>query len=290
MPGSSDQSGFKGHPECGFCRERFYSSDELYSHCREAHERCFICDRRNYSQNQQYYLNYDALVVHFHKEHFMCPEQECLEKKFVVFESDVDLKAHQLETHPDGLSKAAKRDARRIDMAQFETSRGRGRGRDPNSDLPPTRAEQPMRRDEIAYQRETAYQRTLAVQSSQSTTSRTFGGQLTQPNGPAVVAQPTPAQAQRPVPIQTTAIPPVRGPAPSQFPPLASTQAPSATVTPAQPPVPAPASQFPPLGRTQSPAPQNLPSQFRACMFTDGFDYCILTDGSCSASIAGGRG
>ena len=31
-PGAVDQSGFKGHPECGFCRKRFYGDDELYTH------------------------------------------------------------------------------------------------------------------------------------------------------------------------------------------------------------------------------------------------------------------
>jgi hypothetical protein len=45
-PGAIDQSGFKGHPLCGFCKRRFYGEDELYVHCRESHERCFICDRR----------------------------------------------------------------------------------------------------------------------------------------------------------------------------------------------------------------------------------------------------
>lgn len=260
-PGSADQSGFKGHPECGFCRERFYSSDELYNHCREAHERCFICDRQNYSQNQLYYLNYDALVVHFQKEHFMCPEQDCLEKKFIVFESDVDLKAHQLEVHPHGLSKAAKRDARRIDMAQFETSqqgRDRGRGRDPIAELT-ARTEAPLRRDELAYQR------TLAVQSSQSTTSRTFGGQLTQVNGPAIAAQPTPAHVSRPVPVQTATIPAVRAPvtALSAFPPLSVTQSPTAAAAPpVRPPVTAAAEvTFPLLGPTQFPPLNGSPAQ-----------------------------
>ncbi|KAK3078263.1 hypothetical protein LTS18_008026, partial [Coniosporium uncinatum] len=37
-PGAEDQTGFKGHPECGFCRQRFYGDDELYTHCRERHE------------------------------------------------------------------------------------------------------------------------------------------------------------------------------------------------------------------------------------------------------------
>ncbi|OMP84916.1 LIM domain and RING finger protein [Diplodia seriata] len=202
-PGAEDQSGFKGHPECGFCMRRFYGDDELYVHCREKHERCHICDRRNGGRQPQYYVNYEALEVHFKKDHFTCPDQECLEKKFVVFESEMDLKAHQLEAHPNGLSKDARRDARRVDMAGFNLrgsqepererrqGRGRGRGRDPNSEPLPASSAQPLRRDEIAYQRQ------LAIQSAQSVTSRTFGGQLTSNPTEAYAARPPPA-AQEP--------------------------------------------------------------------------------------------
>lgn len=200
-PGAIDQSGFKGHPECGFCRERFYGDDELYTHCRDKHERCHICDRRDGSRKQQYYVNYDSLEVHFRKDHFLCPDRECLEKKFVVFDSELDLKAHQLEVHPNGLSKDALRDARRVDMSGFqfrasheqemgnsrredrrrEGGRGRGRGRDPNAEPVPASSAQPMSRAELAYQRQ------IETQNSRSTTGRSFGGQLT--------ATPTPGEA-----------------------------------------------------------------------------------------------
>ena len=96
-PGAIDQTGFKGHPECGFCRRRFYGDDELYTHCREKHERCHICDRRNQSVTPVYYLNYDTLEDHFRKDHFLCADKECLERKFVVFESEMDMQGHQLE-------------------------------------------------------------------------------------------------------------------------------------------------------------------------------------------------
>jgi hypothetical protein len=199
-PGAIDQSGFKGHPECGFCRERFYGDDELYTHCRDKHERCHICDRRDGSRKQQYYVNYDSLENHFRKDHFMCPDRECLEKKFVVFDSEMDLKAHQIETHPNGLSKDALRDARRVDMSGFqfrapheqeaggrrddrrrEGGRGRGRGRDPNAEPLPASSAQTLSRAELAYQR------MMEAQSSQSATARTFGGQLT--------STPTPGEA-----------------------------------------------------------------------------------------------
>ncbi|PGH10639.1 hypothetical protein AJ79_05353 [Helicocarpus griseus UAMH5409] len=209
-PGAVDQSGFKGHPECGFCRQRFYGDDELYAHCRDKHERCHICDRRNGSRQQQYFANYDALEDHFSKDHFICLDKECLEKKFVVFESQMDLKAHQLEAHPAGLSKDARRDARIVDLSSFDyrtpyqpqrggrgrEGRGAGRGRDPNAEPLPASSAQPLRRDELAYQRQ------MAIQSAQSVTSRTFGGQLTSSN----------AQTVR-VPAQSTAPPPRPPPA-----------------------------------------------------------------------------
>ena len=187
-PGAVDQSGFKGHPECGFCRERFYGDDELYTHCRDKHEKCHICDRRNNGRQQQYYVNYDSLEQHFRKDHFSCADQDCMDKKFVVFESEMDLKAHQLETHPNGLSKDARKDARRVDISAFDyrtphqenrggrrerEGRGNGRGRDPNTEALPQSTAQPLRRDEIAFQRQ------MAIQSAQSVSTRTFGGSLT---------------------------------------------------------------------------------------------------------------
>ncbi|KAJ5022475.1 hypothetical protein J3E71DRAFT_16886 [Bipolaris maydis] len=228
-PGAIDQSGFKGHPECGFCRQRFYGDDELYAHCRDKHERCHICDRREGgSRKQQYYVNYDSLEMHFRKDHFLCPDRECLDKKFVVFDSEMDLKAHQLEVHPNGLSKDALRDARRVDMSGFqfrapheqsagngrrderrrEGGRGRGRGRDPNAEPVPASSAQPLSRAELAYQRQ------MEAQNAHSITGRAFGGQLSTPTpGEAFAARPPPTAsgpavvtASRPTPGATSNI------------------------------------------------------------------------------------
>ncbi|KAF1355438.1 hypothetical protein BDV97DRAFT_345551 [Delphinella strobiligena] len=223
-PGAVDQSGFKGHPECGFCRQRFYGDDELFAHCRDRHERCHICDRRNGGRQPQYYLDYNALELHFRKDHFMCPDQECLEKKFVVFDSEMDLKAHQLEAHPNGLSKDARRDARRVDISGFDyraphqedrpprrerqDRQTRGRGRDPNAEPLPVSSAQPMRRDELAYQRQ------MAIHSAQSVSTRTFGGGLTQPAPSGVLAARAPANSREPAAVT------VPRPAPDPFPAL----------------------------------------------------------------------
>ncbi|KAJ5143259.1 uncharacterized protein N7515_002046 [Penicillium bovifimosum] len=213
-PGAIDQSGFKGHPECGFCRQRFYGDDELYAHCRDRHERCHICDRRSSHRQQQYYIDYNALEKHFQKDHFFCLDKECLEKKFVVFETQMDLKAHQLEAHPEGLSKDVRRDARMVDLAEFDNMRtpyqqqrqrrGAGRGRDPNSEPIPMSSAQPMTRAEVAYQRQ------MAIQSSQSVSTRNFGGQLTRDDvqpvrAPERSAAATPAQSARTQPLPSAA-------------------------------------------------------------------------------------
>jgi len=211
-PGAIDQTGFKGHPLCAFCGSRFYDADKLYEHCREKHERCFLCDRQDPRQ-PHYYRDYNSLEEHFKKDHFLCYDRECLEKKFVVFASDMDLKAHQLAEHGTTLTKDVRRDARHVDISGFDYRQpyqeptrggragrgGRGRdnrdggggggegrdgrrGRDPNSEPIPASSAQPLRRDELAFQRQ------MAIHSSQSVSTRTFGGQLSSSN-------PTPAAA-----------------------------------------------------------------------------------------------
>ncbi|CZR51243.1 related to E3 ubiquitin ligase [Phialocephala subalpina] len=206
-PGAVDQSGFKGHPLCSFCGLRFYGDDELFVHCREKHERCQLCDNLG-GRPPQYFLNYDALYAHFKADHFVCSHPSCLEKKFIAFTSEIDLKAHQLSEHGNDLSKDVRRDARVVDMANFEyrqpyvqerrgggsqreqrDGRGRGRGRDPNTEPIPASSAQPLRRDQQAFQRQ------MEIQTAAG--SRTFGGQLT--------AAPTPAQASaRPAPRPST--------------------------------------------------------------------------------------
>ncbi|KAH7305970.1 hypothetical protein B0I35DRAFT_483716 [Stachybotrys elegans] len=229
-PGAADQTGFKGHPLCGFCGERFYDDDKLYEHCRMKHERCFICDRRD-SRQPHYYLDYNALEDHFKKDHYLCYDRECLEKKFVVFESEMDLQAHQLSEHA---GKNVGRDARVVDMSGFDIrqpyqgrdgegrggggGRGGGRGgrqrggrgpRDTSDDNPLTpraTAPQNMRRDEIAFQRQ------MAIHSAQSVSNRTFGGQLTASSSstpaPPSSSSSTPRPSSTPAPASSSQAPP----------------------------------------------------------------------------------
>jgi len=54
------ESGFKGHPKCEFCDIVFYDNDQLYVHCRDRHEECYLCARNGI--RHAYYENYDLLV------------------------------------------------------------------------------------------------------------------------------------------------------------------------------------------------------------------------------------
>lgn len=187
-PGAVDQTGFRGHPLCGFCGSRHYGVDELYDHLKKVHEKCFICSNRDPRNQPVYFANITDLQDHYRAQHFLCSEPECVSNQLIVFATELDLKAHQLEVHGNTLSKDVRRDARMVDISGFnyresyqqQSSRGdrrdgrnRGRGRDPNSEPLPVSSAQPLRRDEQAFQRQ------MAIQSAQSVAPRTFGGQLT---------------------------------------------------------------------------------------------------------------
>ncbi|GLI58515.1 hypothetical protein VaNZ11_000251 [Volvox africanus] len=99
-------SGFKGHPLCKFCRTRFYDSNELYRHMEGSHEHCFLC-RRAAPDKYVYYRHYEELEDHFTKDHHPCPHPACLERKFVVFSTEYELKAHFASEHGDEVKMSA---------------------------------------------------------------------------------------------------------------------------------------------------------------------------------------
>ncbi|KAJ2610011.1 hypothetical protein H4S08_003801 [Coemansia sp. RSA 1365] len=111
-----DTTGFTGHPECEFCRLSFYDNDQLLDHCRKKHEQCFICVR-NGTGRQVYYANYQSMEDHFKSDHFSCKHPSCLEKKFVVFENEIDLQSHDLEEHSGNIiGQRARREAKQISV------------------------------------------------------------------------------------------------------------------------------------------------------------------------------
>ncbi|KAG2052778.1 hypothetical protein BDR06DRAFT_982964 [Suillus hirtellus] len=164
------------HPLCSFCKECFFSDDELYVHMRERHEECFICKRNEI--RDQYFQDYEALEQHFNQGHFACLKPACQAQKFVVFGSAIDLKAHQVEVHGAEMTSSDKKNTQRVE-AEFEFGdagggrRGRrDRERDREHEPPP--AAQPRA---VARRREA------------------FGGHLTTTSSPAPNGVQTPQSA-----------------------------------------------------------------------------------------------
>ncbi|KAJ2864687.1 hypothetical protein GGH94_002735 [Coemansia aciculifera] len=120
-----DGTGFTGHPQCDFCRIYFYDNDQLFDHCRQKHEQCFICVR-NGTGRHVYFADYPALEKHFNNDHIPCRHAFCLEKKFVVFENDIDLQSHELEVHGSSIvGQRARREAKQVSVnVQYATNRG----------------------------------------------------------------------------------------------------------------------------------------------------------------------
>ncbi|KAK1437206.1 hypothetical protein QVD17_02994 [Tagetes erecta] len=101
----SDRGGFQGHPLCEFCRSPFYGDNELYTHMNTEHFKCHICQRQNPGK-YEYYRNYDDLEIHFRQEHFLCEDEACLSKKFIVFTSEAEMKRHNAQEHGGRMSRS----------------------------------------------------------------------------------------------------------------------------------------------------------------------------------------
>lgn len=129
----SERGGFMGHPLCEFCRSPFYGDNELYTHMSTEHYTCHMCQRQHPGQ-YEYYKNYDDLEIHFRRDHFLCEDESCLAKKFVVFQSDSELKRHNTLEHGGRMSRSQRSAALQIPTSfryrrSNEQDNRRGRGR-----------------------------------------------------------------------------------------------------------------------------------------------------------------
>ena len=90
--------GFDGHPQCDFCRIKFYDDDDLFKHLHAKHFKCHVCEQMG--KKNQYKRNYKELEDHFRRDHYICEEKSCLEKRFVAFSSLIALQGHMAAEHP----------------------------------------------------------------------------------------------------------------------------------------------------------------------------------------------
>ncbi|KAM3277392.1 hypothetical protein ACQJBY_045335 [Aegilops geniculata] len=136
-----ERGGFAGHPICEYCKRAFYGDNELYAHMTRDHYSCHICQRRHPGQ-YDYFRNYNDLEMHFRKDHFLCEDDACLAKKFVVFQSDAEINRHNAMEHGGRMSRAQRNAALQIPTSfmyqrnERDQRRGRGRGRDAHHGIP----------------------------------------------------------------------------------------------------------------------------------------------------------
>ncbi|KAF5952203.1 hypothetical protein HYC85_010147 [Camellia sinensis] len=105
----SERGGFMGHPMCEFCRNPFYGDNELYTHMSTEHYTCHI---------------------HFRQEHFLCEDEACLEKKFIVFATESEMKRHNAMEHGGRMSRSKRNAAFQIPISfQYRSSRERDQNR-----------------------------------------------------------------------------------------------------------------------------------------------------------------
>ncbi|KAL3686871.1 hypothetical protein R1sor_013180 [Riccia sorocarpa] len=111
-----ERGGFAGHPQCYFCKRRFYGDNELYQHMSQEHYTCHICQRARQG-HYEYYRNYDDLEAHFRQEHLLCEHPDCLAKKFIVFPSEAELKRHNAMIHGGHMSRSQRNAALQIPVS-----------------------------------------------------------------------------------------------------------------------------------------------------------------------------
>ncbi|XVF32966.1 hypothetical protein REPUB_Repub17cG0128300 [Reevesia pubescens] len=154
----SERGGFMGHPMCEFCKTPFYGDNELYSHMSTEHYTCHICLRQHPGQ-YEYYKNYDDLEIHFRRDHYLCEDDACLAKKFIVFQSEAELKRHNTIEHGGRMSRSQRNAALQIPTSfryRSNEDNRRGRGR--------TFRREPSEND---------YQLSMAIEASLGTASDT---------------------------------------------------------------------------------------------------------------------
>uniref|UniRef100_A0A803LEX8 RING-type E3 ubiquitin transferase n=1 Tax=Chenopodium quinoa TaxID=63459 RepID=A0A803LEX8_CHEQI len=97
----SERGGFAGHPMCEFCRTSFYGENELYSHMSTEHYTCHICQRQHPGQ-YDYFKDYDDLEA----SNLLPQYEACLTKKFIVFQSEAEIKRHNAMEHGGRMSRS----------------------------------------------------------------------------------------------------------------------------------------------------------------------------------------
>jgi len=108
----------KPHPCCSFCNENFYTEEPLLDHLSKCHMSCHLCGEK---AKYVYYKDYMDLETHFQKSHYLCANEQCKTKCFVVFGTLEELHLHNHKEHGTSApGKGLKLDALKVGLFSFE--------------------------------------------------------------------------------------------------------------------------------------------------------------------------
>jgi hypothetical protein len=108
----------KPHPRCSFCNESFYTEEPLLDHLSKQHMSCHLCSEKD---KYVYYKDYMELETHFQKSHYLCANEQCKAKCFVVFGTLEELHLHNYKEHGTAApGKGLKLDALKVGLFSFE--------------------------------------------------------------------------------------------------------------------------------------------------------------------------
>eukprot|EP01035_Chromulina_nebulosa_P020252 gene20252-26293_t len=93
-----DHDGSIGHPNCEFCKQRYYDREALFLHLRKDHLTCHLCESNGIQH--RFYKDYINLESHFRSKHFLCENGNCLLQRYIVFIDSIDLSSHNIRVHP----------------------------------------------------------------------------------------------------------------------------------------------------------------------------------------------
>jgi len=129
-PATDDEPAIAPHPFCHFCKEPYFSKDELFAHMESKHLQCAFCNRNNVA-DRIYFRNRHKLRCHYREEHYLCEQPECVGLGHdVAFDNEVDLKSHNLAFHIDTsrMTRSERNRASRIQFGVLAGSSTSGRG------------------------------------------------------------------------------------------------------------------------------------------------------------------
>ncbi|KAE8657648.1 autophagy-related protein 8i-like [Hibiscus syriacus] len=126
-------------------RGKFRNIEQLKGHLFHRHKlvmcslclegrKVFICEQKLYTRAQlNQHINTGDSELHFRRDHYLCEDEACLAKKFIVLQSEAELKRHNTIEHGGRMSRAQRSAALQIPTSfryrrsNEDNLRGRGR-------------------------------------------------------------------------------------------------------------------------------------------------------------------